>query len=144
MPHNVWSADVSDLLTALSERDAEIAALKKPAFIVNANVLYFGCIGGSGHYLHDKLNPQRRYDSTPWGNSLDGALDPQDQQGVAMLSRREGWTAIGWSDRTVDSRPGSHSVFLVEAEVTAEQLLQAAKEQWPQVFSRFRFPIKLP
>jgi len=122
----------------------------KPALRIEANVLHFGCLRGqSGHHLHDKQDPHRRYESTPWGYALDGALCPKGcpsgcQDGLVMFKWKGGWTALGIQDRTVDTRPGSHSAFLVDKEMTAAQLLQAAKEQWPEVFARFPFTLQLP
>jgi hypothetical protein len=106
------------------------------------NILYFGCMHEAGHYLCDKTDYLRRYESTPWGTGLDDC--PQGHNGVARVLRKDGWTSVGFTDNSVDTRPGSHSVFLVDKDIPAAELLEAAKIVWPEVFARFRFKIVLP
>lgn len=104
-------------------------------------VLYFGCIGDVGHYLHSKRNPRIRWTETAWGDKIDTGVFPKPSTtGVLYTDRRGGWTAIAVWDNSVDRRPGSHSTFVVAADVNTEELLRLAKEQWPEVFSRRGFP----
>lgn len=80
----------------------------------------------------------------PWGNYIDAGIfkDSKDKErlGVVHSTHFKGWTMVAWADRSVDSRHGSHSTFIVDAEVTPERLIEMAREQWPQVFSRPGFP----
>ena len=81
----------------------------------------------------------------PWGNAIDGGFifdgkKRTENIGVVASTKRDGWTLVSWADRSVDTRPGSHSTFIMEAEVTPERLIEMAREQWPQVFSRPGFP----
>lgn len=80
----------------------------------------------------------------PWGNHIDGGIfkdsKAKDRLGVVHTANLDGWTLVAWADRSVDSRHGSHSTFIVEADITPERLIEMAREQWPQVFSRPGFP----
>lgn len=116
------------------------------ASVPGSTVFYFGCIRQSGHYLwHPTQGQVRRMDKAqPWGNYIDAGIfkDSKDKErlGVVHSTQFKGWTMVAWADRSVDSRHGSHSTFIVEAEVTPERLIEMAREQWPQVFSRPGFP----
>ena len=111
-----------------------------------STVLYFGCIHGPGHYLHHPTEGEvpRKDRSHPWGNRIDGWVLRDSKAKVALgavhSSKINGWTLVAWADRSVDSRHGSHSTFIVEADITPERLIELAREQWPQVFSRPGFP----
>lgn len=113
-------------------------------------ILYFGCIRESGHYMWDARGRKSYHDiPQPWGYSIDGKLCPPGDpwakngqpQGSAALHHKDGWTALAFWDRTVDSRPGSNSAFLADETLTFEQLLERAKEAFPQVFARFTFNV---
>jgi len=105
-------------------------------------VLYFGCLGQIGHHLHAKPSRRLRYESTPWGETLDMGLFPErSTHGILYTAKKGGWTAIAAWDNSVDTRPGSHSAFLVAADISTEELLRRAREQWPEVFSRRGFPV---
>lgn len=120
-------------------------------------IFYFGCWGGTGHFLwtRDALSAERvRH---PWGvgrRGLDGALAPgfrdprrgevapEDQhQGAAALVHRDGWTALAFWDRSVDHRAGSNSVFLAPGTLTADEMIKLARETFPSVWARFMFPV---
>lgn len=94
----------------------------------------------------DGCTGRRQIEQTPWGNKIDGTLCPQkinQAEGVVAHDQKDGWTAIAFWDRSVDSRFGSNSAFLIHAEVSAEEAWRLAKERFPQVCARFKFPIKL-
>lgn len=99
---------------------------------MSVEILYFGCIRQSGHHLHSKQNRSIRYHETPWGIKLDG--------GVTGFQKKDGWSAYGFADYSVDTRPGSNSIFLCAAEVSADELLTEAFNQWPEVWNRPNFP----
>lgn len=112
-------------------------------------VLYFGCIGaGRGHNLFKSENGHPRYQhfySTPWGRDIDTGLcpkpEPKQPDGVLCYRVKDGWSAIAFWDRSGDQRPGSNTVFLVNAFVPALELLELARRQWPDVFKRENFPL---
>lgn len=111
------------------------------------DVLYFGCLDQPGHFLHFRqIRDRELFDMTPWGTELDSKLlvsakVPDNPNGVTALFQRDGWTAVAFWDRSVDSRPGSNSAFLVHALVTKEELLQMARKQWPGVWEQPGFPL---
>lgn len=59
-------------------------------------------------------------------------------------AQKDGWTAVAFWDRSGgDTRPGCNSVFLARATLSGGELLHMAREQWPEVWNRPGFPIKL-
>ena len=98
-------------------------------------VLFFGCHGcfGSrpqaGHFLWRKPGPRSSLtdlEQTPWGYALDSKLAPAGPQieGRALCHHADGWTALAWWDRSVDSRPGSNAAVLVHEDIPAAELLR--------------------
>lgn len=113
--------------------------------IANECFYYFGCIGGSGHYMfHASGSPRLSYFQQPW-QKLDGGLQPTGQQvqGPALLHHKDGWTALCFWDRSVDGRPGSNSNFLSTGNHTFEEMIELAKKYFPMVMARFNFSIVL-
>lgn len=74
-----------------------------------------------------------------WNGRRESGRD--ETEGRALLTHSNGWTVIAFWDRSGDKRFGSNSAFFVEAELTYDQLLRAAKQQWPEVWARFTFPV---
>lgn len=112
------------------------------------NVLFHGCDGRPGHYLHSKDGVHWRYESVPWGTMLDAGLLTNDYYGCDsrpdgkyVVQQKDGWTAVAFWDRSGDGRGGSNSVFLVNAEITGEELITLARQQWPEIFNRPNFPL---
>lgn len=109
-------------------------------------VWFFGCLGEPGHYLRgaDKRIEWNRVH--PWGNKIDGGLceGPKYQRadGKMWEHHKDGWTAVAFWDQSGDDRGASNTAFLVHAEVTADELIAAARLQWPEVFARPGFPIR--
>lgn len=74
---------------------------------------YFGCDGQSGHHLHDerlsRIHGERGFER------FDGGLCPPAAEGlyIAALTRLGGlgYSALAFWDQTIDSRPGSNSIF---------------------------------
>lgn len=120
-------------------------------------VFYFGCIGDSGHYLFDGEDspygdrvPWKQYDTvTPFvGNDFDGQRFtpgrlvrdrwegwPQTQS-VYKLTHEAGWTMLGCWDRSVDTRPGSNSTFIIEGTHDFSAALEQARTAFPKTFAR--------
>lgn len=98
--------------------------------MATTKVYYFGCDGQAGHYMH---TPDMRTDSAfmrsnPWGYGID--------DGFKGLQHKDGWTALAMTDYTVDSRPGSNSVFLAEGEFDAKQMAELAVLHFPSIVKR--------
>lgn len=125
---------------------------------------YFGCWREAGHHLWHQGSEGHPYKDwranngllgvsihsrnptkgeIPWGYSLDGGLlkGRSLRQGEAVVEQRDGWTALSFWDRSVDSRPGSSSTFVFDTLLTPEAALAAAREAFPPIFERFSFPV---
>lgn len=107
---------------------------------MDPEILYFGCRGEPGHHIHCKRSIVGIRDN-PWGYSLDATLLPQDQRSLGLTRAvKDGWTYVGFWDRSGDARPNSNSAFLVREEMTTERVLELARQQWSDVFARRGFP----
>ncbi len=121
---------------------------------------YFGCWdprhAGHGFHIPGGASARSAYDAVPWSVvEVDGALaprvtasgeatrrDPECSQGVARLHHRDGWTALSFWDRTGDSRPGSHSTFLLERDdASFDEMVAMARERFPQIMGRLPFVV---
>jgi hypothetical protein len=114
-------------------------------------VHYFGCGREIGHYWHVAgVGKRLKLDGL---DSIDAKYAPRIKtssgdlteapQGHASLTFVNGWTILAYWDRSMDKRPMSNSAFAAKGEFTFEELLSAAREQWPWVFSRQVFDIIL-
>lgn len=114
-------------------------------------MFYFGCKNGAGHYAHDVRG---NYLGRHWLNKLDGRTAPKRNraelpQGHCSLSYTTGndndppYTLVSFWDRSVDSRPGSNSIFAIPGELKFEEALVAINTNFQWVVSRFRFPLVL-
>lgn len=109
-------------------------------------VFMFGCLEQAGHFLRSKMGSIVFPPPDPWKNDLDGGLlGPQYKTDTAptgkfVVAKKEGWTAISFWDRSGgDKRPGCNTAFLAHADISSDELIALAKEQWPEVFSRKGF-----
>ena len=101
-------------------------------------VFYFGFLG-SGHHMYEPGEElYLRNLETPWGSYPDGTLCPEKtwENGLALLHHKDGWTALAFWDFSGDSRPGSHSTFLVRGTYAFDEMLELCKAQWSGVFAR--------
>lgn len=109
-------------------------------------VYYFGCINQPGHYMWHPRNQQqvRATLNQPWGDHIDCRVfdtSPMKYKaGRIHHVQKDGWSLLYFADYSVDNRPGSHSTFCINKLMTAEELLQEAQAQWPNVFLRPKFP----
>jgi hypothetical protein len=123
------------------------------------DILFYGCGLSSGHYLYTPNGERPRSNPTPWS---DRALDPatttelfggfapsretwmgddEQTEGAAVLSYKDGWTRLGWPDRSVDDRRGSHANLLAKGALTAEQILARGRVAFPWLFKRITYQI---
>lgn len=112
------------------------------------DIFYFGCMREAGHYLYHPSG------GTAYGYSVPNDFPctqipdavflpkqlPQDE-GVASFLHLNGWTIIAFWDRSVDSRPGSNSVFLARGIMSFEAICAKSREAFPAVWKRFKFPV---
>lgn len=118
-----------------------------------ADALYFGCWGGPGHFL---VAPNGRHASCPaWQEfELDAKLCPgyvgayttpnsAQVEGAAALYHKDGWTALAFWDRSVDTRGGCNSVLLLRGTHFGAEVVRLAQEAFPSIWKRFRFEVKV-
>lgn len=99
---------------------------------------YFGCWRQAGHYFFAP-GMVRVGEVTPWGYTLDSRAFDTDEW---VVWHAEGWTAIGREDRTVDHRPGSHSIFALHAPLlTVAEAETEAQRLFPEIFERTGWPV---
>lgn len=110
-------------------------------------MIYFGCMGDVGHHYHRPNGRIMSYSEGPFGTKIDGLFAPltggKQVQGVAQLVYENGWTVLAFWDRSFDIRPDSNSAFLAKGEHTFEQMVKMAKKEFPTVWKRFKFEVRL-
>lgn len=117
-----------------------------------AEAFYFGCRNDdAGHFywmpgssgLRRAPYGKAAENLNPWGMGIDSKTMYPDHQGEgeAVLEHRDGWTRLGFADRSVDSRGGSHSQFIFRGVLDFDAALSLARETFPYVFERFDFEI---
>lgn len=108
-------------------------------------VYFFGCLQGidedhteAGHYWRSSDGSQTRDIPQPFGRYPDGKLAPEgpQAQGAAILHQKEGWSAIGFWDRTGDSRGNSNSNFIVHGTYDFDEMCKLAKDAYPLLWKR--------
>jgi len=110
---------------------------------------YHGCYREKGHYPFDtSLFLKAKGPGPDWLWHNDGNLPPQniDQvEGVAIkrtwYKKPNGVTVLSFWDRSVDSRPGSSSSFMLPGVLTFQEALEAAREAFPKIWERYEFVI---
>ena len=115
---------------------------------MTGEVLYFGCWGGTGHYL---WRPDGTQGDPAQSRGLDGPYLPPcprgcrlgcsdddrcQPQGLARLAQEPGRTVLDFFDRTVDARGGSHSLFLLPPGTDFADAVRLARAAFPRVWHR--------
>lgn len=126
-----------------------------PRLSLIERTVYFGCVDQAGHRYwlrgsggHPYSSGRLRDTVTPWGYKVDGGLLSKGagidlEQGHAHIVHEHGWTAVAFTDRSVDSRPGSWSVFCIPAILDGPEALDVAREAFPPIFARYGFEVAL-
>jgi len=113
------------------------------------DALYFGCWSSTGHYLFNSKGGSEHAQFHPAAKHIDGLLGdwvedvPENLGRVHVIRFGVRWTILAFWDRSVDSRGGSHSSFIFKGAVPAAEAMAKAKELFPHVFARAKFPIAL-
>lgn len=115
--------------------------------------VYFGAVDRAGHYYWTRgrdghpVSAGLARELTPWGLKVDGGLFPRGtgpiRQGEAHVVHLDGWTALAFPDRSVDSRGGSWSVYCTPAILDGTEALAIAREAFPPIFARYKFDVRL-
>lgn len=122
-------------------------------------VYYFGPWDQAGHHLRDEngYSAYKAEAAIPWTlYELDGRMQPHKTgcrkgnycgctggpEGVALVHHRNGWTALSFWDRSVDTRGASNSTYIAEgAAFSFEEMVQIASERFAYRWKKMNFPI---
>ena len=137
-------------------------AIDVPDELATLEAYYFGCWDDSGHYWHTsplkQYLPGRKIDERVPLQLRRGKIDSRFCPGVVdgenyksrseavgegRLTHVEGWTVLGWWDRSIDSRPGSNSNIVAMGTWDYTVMIAIADAQFPTILSRQRTPIVL-
>lgn len=132
---NAWRASVQE--KSCRERSAP-------------KMFYFGPWDEAGHYLFieggrsvtDELRGSFPFNE--WKGDIDGALQPQDgsqDEGVALVHHKDGWTALSFWDRSVDTRPGSNSNYFAEGDFIFNEMVEMAKTRFAERWGKMKFEV---
>lgn len=110
---------------------------------------YFGCVGDAGHFLWDHLGNRLSHSAADRLLSfkftiLDACLlspNAPQTEGLAAVAHIGGWSILSFWDRSVDSRPGSNSSFLMPGTWDYETMSAEAKRRFPDIWNRFNFEV---
>jgi len=119
-------------------------------------VLYFGCLGGLGHFLHGEGKRSTWTDHIPGFPWTIGHCDSGLLKNGKRADRYDGkvwwtcggtplWLAFYWWDNSVDTRGGSNSGFYVQGfdHKQAPEAFAYASSIYPEVVTRQRHPLVL-
>lgn len=117
-------------------------------------LLYFGCLGGKGHFLYDEFGMTIREETAclkymPDVNVkilqyLDGTFTPTNlSQGKYNDCVVPPLRIVAWWDYSLDSRGGSNSNLIGYGYESAEEMIDDAYKIFPSVMNRQPRPIKI-
>jgi hypothetical protein len=113
-----------------------------------SRIYYHGCVGEVGHRMYgpepEGLDMDKR-EIMRWSRLCDGGLLPErgeQVEGQAIWSYARGHSIVSFWDRSVDSRGGSSSSFLLEGLYSFGSVMSAARKAFPGIFARFNFEVK--
>lgn len=120
-------------------------------------MFYFGPWGEPGHYMFNehRMWVHKEEDNIPWNGQIDGRLQPgcrfedgrwehydaDETEGRALLHHKNGWTALSFWDRSVDTRFASNSTYFAEGTFTFEQMVEMAKARFADRWNRMKFEV---
>ena len=148
-PLELLTSDLEELQTLIAieeHRALQCLAIKRERMV--DKLFYFGCLGHTGHYLHDVWHRKAwsQEQRLPWA-PIDAALTPDlptEPQGIAAIHHKDGWTAVAFWDRSVDKRGKSNSAFFVAEETSFEHVMELAHLYFAPVMRRLPFDVVLP
>ena len=128
-------------------------------------MFYFGPWDRAGHYLVGVGGSYVRNEDrvTPWTpGQLDGGLQPHfkecerkrpgaspdrycscssGKQGLALLHHKDGWTALAFWDRSVDTRGACCSVYIAKGINTFDEMVAIAKTHFKYRWDKQKFEV---
>lgn len=120
-------------------------------------MFYFGPWDRPGHYLFREggRDYYREWEAViPW-DGIDGVLQPgcreehghwvhraAQVEGEALLHHKDGWTAISFWDRSVDTRGACNSTYFAEGLFTFDQMVEMARARFSERWNRMTFSVR--
>lgn|ERR1039458_2446622 len=124
-------------------------------------MFYFGPWESAGHFLVLEGGRSVRDDereSFPWNenspsNGIDCQLQPgcewkngfwkhgAEVEGQALLHHRNGWTALSFWDRSVDTRGACNSTYFAEGTFSFDEIVAMARSRFPERWNKMRFEV---
>ncbi len=112
-------------------------------------MFYFGPWSSPGHFVF--CEDGRTADEVargiiPWHpGQMDGPLQPHtdsyEQEGLALIHHRDGWTALAFWDRSIDTRHGCNSTYLAKGDFTFTEMVEMAKERFAERWNKMKFEV---
>jgi hypothetical protein len=127
-------------------------------------MFYFGPWERAGHFLWAENGGRVRDDQRnnfPWHedshtDGIDCQLQPGcrrddcgdwrhglEKEGEALLHHKNGWTALSFWDRTVDTRGGCNSTYFAEGTFTFEEMVQMSSTRFKERWDKMGFLVRL-
>ncbi|MDE1834524.1 MAG: hypothetical protein KGH64_04255 [Candidatus Micrarchaeota archaeon] len=112
---------------------------------------YYGCKNGTGHYWYapDRLWMKKsdiivRVPKSIGPYKVDGGfcIKGIQYEGIATVTHTDGWTVLSFWDRSIDRRGGSNSNFVVKGTHSFDDMVDIAKNQFADIWNRFKFEVK--
>lgn len=101
--------------------------------------LYFGCLGSDGHYVFDVNGVKdHKSEEADFLMKNDGRLAPKNDKshGKTAFYQFEKFSILAMHDYSIDSRPGSNSMFLIPGTNTKEETTRLIKIHFPKIWER--------
>lgn len=127
-----------------------------PAEVETVEAYYYGCWQETGHYWHCGTKKGRsvaqrigidvyKVDTGFCPGAIPGSqsFSRSKVEGEAALHHINEWTILSFWDNSIDDRPGSHSTFIVFGTYDYTIMCTIAERQFPSVWKRFKFSLKL-
>lgn len=113
--------------------------------VAESKMFYFGPWDRPGHFLVGEHGSHVPYkNECPWTpDQIDGILQPKDSQaeGRALLHYKDGWTALSFHDRSVDTRGGCNSTYFARGVLTFDEIVLMAKTRFAERWERMKFEV---
>lgn len=126
---------------------------------MSIKMFYFGPWDRAGHFLVDESGrnvPYQQRGSFPWNEDsgeigIDCQLQPgcvkrygrwkhgEETEGAALVHHKNGWTALCFWDRCVDTRGGCNSNYFAEGTFTFAEMVAMAKERFAYRWNKMPF-----
>lgn len=124
-------------------------------------MFYFGPWERAGHFLWREDGYRASWQeeqALPWAHGIDGVLqpgcrqDPRDGrwnhrgaaevQGEALVHHKDGWTALSFWDRSVDTRGACNSTYFAEGTFTFEEIVEMARTRFAERWDKMNFTVR--